>query len=281
MDDIELDRLSTNAVPLYLRHLTQDTVRLSSTDGTPIEVWTLTIPDEKDTLSEWARHFRQSYCPDEEIDDLREGTGLSRTDYLLSLVFPSKDELGPSVRAGDFAELLVTDFVEHILGYWTPRLKYADKSNPNESMKGVDVVGFSCEDPSIPKTEDSMICFEVKARLSDGNYNEHLQEAIDHSGKDYGRLAYTLNKVKRLHRARGNDLGAKVVTRFQNIADRPYRLQFGAGAVLVESVYNTDEIQKSTTENHPYKSALQVLVIHGEDLMNLVHALYRRGADEA
>jgi hypothetical protein len=40
-------------------------------------------------------------------------------------------------------------------------------------------------------------------------------------------------------------------------------------------------IQNSNAINHPNAENLMVLVIHGEDLMKLVHELYKRAADEA
>lgn len=272
---------SSSGAPLYLTHLSKDSYGIVSVDGDAIEAWTLSVPAEETHLSDWAWHFRQNYCLDEELDDLREDTGLSRAEYLQSLVFPSDGGFGPGVRAGDFAELLVSDYLEFILGYKVPRLKYADKTNPNESMKGVDVVGFLCKDPTDPRTEDELLAFEVKARLSDNAYAGRLQDAINDSGSDFSRLAYTLNKAKRLLRARNDTAGARIVARFQNKADRPFKLRFGAGAVLSDSIYDTDLIATTTTAAHPHREDLQILVVHGEELMALVHALYRRSANEA
>ncbi|WP_164520347.1 Hachiman antiphage defense system protein HamA [Specibacter cremeus] len=255
---------------------------LASADGDAIEVWAIAVPEDAAVLSSWAAQFRQTYCLDEEIDELRDGTGLSRRDYLLQFVFPAENGgTGPATRSGDFAELLISDYVEHILGFWVPRWKYADKTNPNESIKGVDVVGFLLNDPTQPQPSDQLIAFEVKARLTPTGNGNRLQDAIKDSGLDYTRLGYTLNKAKRLLRTRGNPRGMKGVARFQNKADRPFELLFGAAAVLNDAIYNTDMIQASTAAGHPYQSDLQLLVIHGDDLMRLTHALYRRAADEA
>ncbi|ERE07184.1 hypothetical protein O166_06355, partial [Pseudogulbenkiania ferrooxidans EGD-HP2] len=103
--------------------LTKCDYSLTSSDGYPIEIWELNVPLTGEFLSTWASRFRQHYCPDVEIDMLREGTGLSRADYLTQLVFPDKSVApGPGVRAGDFAELLVSDYVEYVLGYWVALL---------------------------------------------------------------------------------------------------------------------------------------------------------------
>ncbi|PRA06713.1 virulence associated protein [Arthrobacter sp. MYb229] len=240
------------------------------------------VPDDPSVLSDWASAFRQAYCLDEEIDELRDGTGLSRRDYLLNFVFPAeKSGAGPAIRAGDFAELVISDYVEHILGFWVPRWKYADKANPNESVKGVDVVGFWQLDATKAQASDSLLAFEVKARLSAAGSGNRLQDAIDDSGTDYARLGYTLNKAKRLLRARQNTIGVASVARFQNKVDHPFDLRFGAGAVVNDTNYDSSMLHASTSNNHPHQKDLQLLVIHGNQLMKLAHGLYLRAADEA
>lgn len=161
--------------------------------GETCEVWELAVPNDTTCLSEWANRFRQTYCSDSDIDILREGTGKSRAEYLLELVFPDKSTPpGPAIRSGDFAELLVSDYVEFVLGYWVPRGKYAEKGSRDESVKGVDIVGFQCPDPRQPKTTDEMLAFEAKAQLSGGQYKNRLQVAVNDSDKDYLRAGETL-----------------------------------------------------------------------------------------
>ncbi|TFC86672.1 Hachiman antiphage defense system protein HamA [Cryobacterium sp. TMT3-29-2] len=268
--------------PAYLKSLVKQVPGLVNDDGHVIDIWTLCLPDDATVLSDWAAQFRQNYCLDDEIDELRDGTGLSRRDYLLEMVFPAASGgTGPATRSGDFAELLVSDYVEHVLGFWVPRLKYADKTNPSESMKGVDVVGFLQLDTARSQPDDQLLAFEVKARLSSTGKGDRLQDAIKDSGIDFLRLGYTLNKAKRLLRGRGDRHGVKGVARFQNKADRPFELLFGAGAVLNDAIFDTDVVQASTTDDHPHRDDLQLMVVRGADLMNVAHAMYLRAADEA
>ena len=128
--------------PAYLQYLKQhESLTLNS--GEACEVWELDVPADEVCLKDWAWRFRQTYCLDSDIDILRDGTGKTRAEYLIDLVFPDKTIApGPGVRSGDFAELLVSDFVEFMLGYWVPRTKYAEKSVRNESVKGVDIDGL-------------------------------------------------------------------------------------------------------------------------------------------
>lgn len=255
---------------------------LSTSDGKTIDVWELKTPGDADYLSSWATIFRNQYCPDWEIDELREGTGLSRADYLMQLVFPDKSKApGPGIRSGDFAELLVSDYVEFVLGFWVPRDKYAEKASRNESVKGVDIIGFNVCDPESASSNDTLLAFEVKAQLVDGKYAGRLQTAIDDSSKDYLRSAMTLNATKRrLLRANQREQ-ALTVQRFQNLADFPYNYRSGAAAVLSDGAYDEAGLQESNTSAHSNNTNLELLVIRGTDLMTLVHSLYQRAADEA
>lgn len=268
-------------LPEYIHHLKQEAPLTLSGGGT-CEVWEIAVPNDATYLSEWASRFRQTYCPDGDIDILRTGTDKSRAEYLLELVFPDKvTPPGPGVRSGDFAELLVSDYVEFILGYWVPRGKYAEKGSRNESVKGVDIVGFKCPVAGQPKVTDEMLTFEAKAQLVDGKYKGRLQDAVDDSGKDYLRIGETLATMKRRMHVSGDRASMPVVERFQNVADRPYQFLSGAAAILSDSAFDASGIQGTTTTGHNNASKLKLIAIKGRDLMTLAHTLYQRAADEA
>ncbi len=272
-----------NATLVHLSSLTEYPETLTTSDGHRIDVWELQVPPGASYLSEWASAFRQHYCIDSEIDDLRAGTGLSRAQYLIQLVFPDESIApGPGIRAGDFAELLVSDYVEHLLGYWVPRGKYADKASRDESAKGVDILGFRMATPPTPTPADALLAFEVKAQLSGKKYSGRLQDAIDDSSKDYVRRATTLNATKRRLLRAEQHQHALVVQRFQNLTDYPYVYRSGAAAVLSDAAYDVGALETLTkATGHQNASNLKLIVIRGNDLMNLVHALYQRAADEA
>ena len=270
-------------VPAHLACLKKHKNPLTLTEGQKVDLWTLTIPAEEDLLSKWATSVREHYCLDSEIDGLRKGTGLSRKDYLLDLIFPDKSKKpGPSIRAGDFAEILIADYLEFLIGYWVPRDKYKEKAIRDESIKGVDVLGFLMPNPKAPSPDDTLITFEVKAQFTKGKYEGRLQDAIDGSSKDILRRAFTLNATKRRLLKSGDNEQALIVERFQNKSDRSYVYRSGAAAVLSDSAFDEDEIVKSTkVSEHDNKGSLDLLVMSGTDLMSLVHALYERAANEA
>lgn len=269
--------------PDYLSNLSKCGKTLTTSDGFSVDIWELSVPTNHGHLCSWASTFRHHYCLDTEIDDLREGTGLSRAEYLTQLVFPDKSTApGPGIRAGDFAEILVSDYVEYLLGFWVPRGKYAEKASRDESIKGVDILGFCLSSATSFSPKDTLLAFEVKAQLSGGKYTGRLQKAIDDSSKDFVRRAITLNATKRRLLNAGEQKQALVVQRFQNLSDHPYIYRSGAAAVLSDSAYNETEIQNLTkAAGHQNKGNLELIVIRGADLMTLVHALYKRASDEA
>jgi hypothetical protein len=96
--------------------------------GTKVPLWEFRHTKDEKILSAWAKHFRNHYCRDTEIDILRHGTGLSRADFLKRIKFPDRSTApGPSIRSGDLAEILVADYVEFVLEFWVPRTRYCNK----------------------------------------------------------------------------------------------------------------------------------------------------------
>jgi hypothetical protein len=74
---------------------------------------------------------------------------------------------------------------------------------------------------------------------------------------------------------------AMVSAPFQNMADRPFRRVNGGAAVLDHAVFDTDSISATSAAAHPNSANLKLIVIRGPALMELVHALYERAANEA
>jgi len=266
----------------HLAWLKKADVRLKTTDGADIEAYEFSPQNDAAVLSDWAKHFRNHYCLDPDIDEVRTGTGLSRAEYLRQLKFPDETEgFGPGVRAGDFAEILVADYLQYILKFQVPRTRYANKTIRNESTKGCDVIGFKILTPGTDSPDDVLALFETKAQLSAGKAEERLQEAVIDSAKDPLKKGESLNAIKQYLLSKARRADADVVARFQNIEDRPHRELFGAVAVFSTAAYDPIVIGNTSTKGHPNAAQLKLLIIHGPDLMTLTHALYKRAADEA
>lgn len=265
---------------------------LKTVDGKDVEIWELRHKNDNNVLSAWAKHFRNHYCLDTDIDFMR--GKLSRTDYLNKIKFPSKtSNLGPGIRAGDFGEILVADYLQWILNLWVPRVRWGSKIIRDESPKGSDVIGFRFHNEDEASSEDVLAVFETKTKFSRGTGSGRLQDAINDSAKDHIRIDESLNYIKQKLFEQKDLRKIKVIDRFQNPVDLPYLESYGAVAVFSEEYFQANEITSADTEKvsksgkstvyvpHPNRDQLILLVIKGPDMMALVHELYKRAADEA
>jgi Cap4 SAVED domain len=268
--------------PPHISWLRDSGERRQTACGHEIEIWVLAPEEDEAVLSAWARHFRQHYIGDEDLPAMVDGTDLSHADYLRSTLFPDGSNTpGPSVRSGDFSEILVADYIEYLLGYWSPRtLRYQDRWNRNDSTKGCDIIGFKFSTDVLHHPDDELFIFESKSGMTMTQANR-LQDAITDSSKDHLREAMTLNAMKQRMLVRGQREEADKVKRFQNEAARPFKRINGAAAVLDDNVFAATDFSTSNTNGHPNTGRLRLIVIRGPSLMNLVHALYERAANEA
>lgn len=270
--------------PAHLDWLVNTGSTITTADGHLVELWELNYAGDEAVLSAWAKHFRSHYCDDDMLPELVNGTGLTNGEFLKQMKFPDAAAgAGPSVRAGDFAEIVVADYIEYKLGYWCPRrLRYDFKWNRNESTKGCDVVGFKFVQDGAVNPQDELFVFESKAQLAlNAQPQNRLQVAIDDSNKDKLREAMTLNALKQRFLERGERASADKVERFQNETDRPFRRISGAAAVHDLTTFDPGHPAAVTTAAHFNAPNLKLIVVTGVAMMQLVHALYQRAADEA
>lgn len=264
----------------------------TTVDGKYVEIWEFQHKNEEEVLSKWAKHFRNHYCLDEDIDFLRGKD--TRKDYLTKIKFPSKtSRLGPGIRAGDFGEILVADYLQYHLEYWVPRVRWSSKFIRDESPKGSDVIGFKFhEEDSEASPKDVLFVFESKTKFSKSKDNR-LQDAINDSAKDHIRIDESLNFIKQKLFEKKNINQAQKIERFQSPVDMPYVETYGAAAIISNEYFDVNELASADCKNipksskskgswpHPHRDSLVLLVIKGPNMMELVHDLYRRAADEA
>lgn len=276
----------------HLKWFVDNGERLKTADGKEVEVWEFNHAQDDIVLSAWARHFRNHYCLDTDIDFLR--GKLTRKDYLNNIKFPSTtSKLGPGIRAGDFGEILVSDYLQWLLDCWVPRVRWSSKVVRDESPKGSDVVGFRFHNKNDEYSiDDVMFVFESKTKFSASAVNR-LQNAINDSAKDHIRIDESLNFIKQKLYEKREINQAKKVERFQNPVDMPYKENYAAAAIISEDFFDIEELITSDCSKipvtakskeyspHPNNGNLKLLVIRGPNMMQLVHELYRRAADEA
>jgi hypothetical protein len=231
-----------STVPSHIAWLYDTGQRVATSEGRQVVVLGIKHLEDPAVLSAWAKHFREHYHLDGALDEARDGTGLSRKDYLQQLVFPHKSNApGPSIRAGDFAEILIADYFEYALHWRVPRTRYRAKAVPNESVKGTDFLAFGITPATDLQAQkysanDVLMSVEVKAQFTGAAAKPRLQDAIDDSAKDRLRRAFTLNAMKQRLRSDQDTDGVALVRRFQSEADHPFKSQYTATAVYCESV---------------------------------------------
>lgn len=261
--------------PQYLDWLVREKPVITS-EGKQIVIYELVIQNDEDILNGWAKHLREHYCADSEIDFLRAGFRLERDEYLREIKFPDASiRPGPSVRSGDFTEILVADYVQYVMDYIVPRTRYDRKVNKNSSTMGSDLIGYKCGKKI--SSNDELIVFEVKATASEipPTPEVRLQKAVNDSNKDVIRLAESLNAVVQRLIDRSDFEEAKRIQRFQNSSDTPYRRRFAAAAVHSNMSYSKDVLKTVSTIHHDDPD-LNLIVIHCDKLMNFIHEMYGR-----
>lgn len=255
---------------------------LNTSDGKEVKIFEFQHNSDEGILFSWGKHFRNHYCFDSDIDYLRKGYKFSRAEYLNNIKFPDpKAAPGPSIRAGDFGEVLVADYLEYLLGYWVPRTRYGDKTIRNESTKGTDIIGFRFVNNGKISPKDELAVFEAKAQFSGNKAKARLQDAVDGSAKDFVRKAESLNAIKQRLHSRNELENAEKIERFQNEVDYPYTEVYGAVALFENRLFDSKLTSSTLTSAHPNNGNLALIVIKGDQMMPLVHELYRRAADEA
>lgn len=109
-------------LPDHLKGLNLSPSGVITVEGRTINVWEFSSPTDPAHLDSWALHFRRQYCSDLELPELLMGTGMTTEEYLNAYIFPDKTRApGPSIRSGDFAEFLISDYLEFTLNLWVPR----------------------------------------------------------------------------------------------------------------------------------------------------------------
>lgn len=263
-------------VPKYISNLVSEEI-FSTSEGKEINIWKLKQSTDETILCEWADYFRHHYCEDEEMDFLRAGYGYTRKEYLEKIKFPDpNDPLGNAARSGDFCEILVADYAQFILNYYVPRTRYDRKVNPNSSTQGSDLIGFKVGKKV--SRSDELIIFEIKAQASNSKPKNRLQDAINDSKKDIKRIAFSLNAINQKLCEKGLYEDAKIIQRFQNATDRPYKEKYAAAAVHSEFSFSKEIIKEVTTAHH-IDPDIDLLVIYSKELMTFIHDLYRRASN--
>ena len=69
---------------------------------------------------------------------------------------------------------------------------------------------------------------------------------------------------------------SKIVQRFQNWADRPFKTKYGATAIYTTEMLDLEKVQQI---NRPAeKDYIDLFIVYADNLMDFIHELYRRAS---
>ena len=265
-------------IPRYMKYLESDEFIITK-EGKSVQVFHLKIEDELEVFEEWAKQFRCNYCSDSELEKMTRIMNITPSEYLKKNKLPSCTGLGLSTMSGDFGEILVADYLQFAEEYLVPRTRYNIKENKDNSTLGSDVLGYKLS--SLGPNEDEVIVVEVKSSASNSKSTKDkkkLQEAIDHSNKDFKRFSTSI-VASYLKLETTNPEQASIVKRFLNIVDKPFNVIYGAAAVHSNSTYDRDVIKKVVAKNHRSFHDLKLFVIYSDNLMDFIKNIYEKASE--
>lgn len=246
-------------------------------DGLPLECYLIDYVKDESVYDEWAQHIRRHYEDDESLAKSLIDTEMEIGKYLRTYVVPQKkDALGPTSRANDITEILVSDLFEFILDYTVLRGKQENRSGKSQSEHGTDILALKVKNKEKPSSDDELCAIEVKAGLSSKDYTPIINAKIDSDKYDSLRYSHTLNYFRKKYRDKSMVELAKIVARFQKKSEVSYKKTYiGVGVVsrkeiegkVVADVKGAD--LKLTANN-------KVFLVHGKSLMDLTHEIYGR-----
>ncbi|WP_283309417.1 Hachiman antiphage defense system protein HamA [Streptococcus dysgalactiae] len=262
----------------YIKYLTQEDPIITD-EGKQIEILHLDIQDDSEIFEDWAKQFRRNYCSDDELAEMTGCMNISTKEYLENFKLPSDSGIGLSTMSGDFGEILVSDYLQYVEEYVVPRTRYNRKVNKDTLTQGSDVLGYKKD--SLNAVNDEVVVIEVKSSASNSSTvkaKNKLQEAINHSNKDFKRFSTSI-VASYLRLKESNIDQANVVERFLNITDNPFNVIYGAAAVHSGQSYDIDIIKQAVSKNHKDYQKLRLLVIHSDELMEFIKELYSKASE--
>lgn len=264
--------------PDYLPWLLKEE-NITTIDNKKVTCYKLEFKGDDDILNQWALHIRRHYISDEDLTDACEITGKCKADYLKEQMIPQKnEELGPTVIAGDIAEIIILDVFEFEFQYKVPRVKMENRSGKNNSEHGTDVIAFNINMTELTSQDSEIIISEVKANLSQSNFdvlntamNDFKKNEIDHQ-----RYAHTLEYLRKKCKGNNELELEKIIARFEQKTKFPYKTVLApAGISSVENV-DSNGIVPISNDKFQMKGNDKLIYVHGRALMLLAYDLYRR-----
>ena len=245
-------------------------------DKVPLLSYRIDYDETKDdVLDEWADHIRKHYIRDEALEESISSLHLTKKEYLSSYDIPQKcHTMGPSTISAEWAEIIVYDLIEYVLDYVALRGRHWNKPTPTAPVPGSDILGAKMKKET-SSSDDELFIIEVKASLSKCDYNKLVKAKLD-TEDDTFRHSISLNFMRRKYLEAHEDVLMRLAERFQQKANMPYKVRYGAAAVVTQKEIKNKTITGINGSDLNIKVDDQIFLIHGDRLMNLAYNLYER-----
>ena len=265
--------------PNYIEWLISEEKELP---GVATKCYELRWETDETALESWALHVRRHYIRDDELYEDCKAYGKPIREYLQTSCIPTHsdvDRLGPSTRSGDFAEIIISDMLQFIEGLTVPRYKQIDRTNPNSSDQGSDVIGYKVTNPSLPRNNDTLLAVEVKAKLTDpidlaGTIAKAAKDSKKDDPRNRFRTSLSLRMLEKRSRAAGDSITAAECRRFMRLAEQPFA--FKRGSAVVVSLNEVDNLACLSFGELGLSKDDRLIIVHGQKLMDLAHRVYDR-----
>jgi hypothetical protein len=263
--------------PAYVNWFVEES-NVTLEDGIPITCYRLDYKLDENVFREWSLHIRRHYESDEDLIDSLQATKMSLENYLRSKVIPQKnDPFGSSSRSTDFTEIMISDLIEFIFGYDTPRCKQYNRSGKTQSEHGSDILAYKfSKSDKIPNEEDELLVIEVKGGLSSDNYTP-ITDAVSASHEyDEIRHTHTLNYYRKKLREMKNNVQKEEISRFQQKSECDYHITYIPSAIISRVTISDNIIYGIKGVDLELRNDNKIFLVHGEKLMDLAHTIYER-----
>lgn len=245
-------------------------------DNVPLNSYRIDYDNTReDVLNEWAEHIRKHYISDELLEKSVSSLHLTKKEYLSLYCIPQKCHTrGPSTISTEWAEILVYDLIEYILNYIALRGRHWNKATPTAPVQGSDVLGAKMT-KATPSSDDELFVIEVKASLSKCDYSKLIKAKKD-SDNDTFRHAISLNFMRIKYLEAHEDFLMSVAERFQQKANSPFKVRYGAVAIVTQKEIENNTIAGINGLDLNIRIDNEIFLIHGDKLMDLAYNIYER-----
>lgn len=234
-------------------------------------------------LEDWALHLRRHYVRDDELKRYCDGEARDVATVLREDYIPDK----PTIRSGDFGEILMSDILQFIEGYEVPRYKQVKRANHNMSDPGVDVVAYRISDPIGTNSSDELVTIEVKTRVTPrkNQLSDAILDAEQSAQKDHTRIAMTLRMYKKRSSDVGDEKTKEEMIRFMMKSEKPYKHVLAIAVVIgaddlqaqseeIEKICESEECDSETRKRLRFETVDKVRIVYRSELMDLIHSIY-------